>query len=117
MRLPKGTEEEKKVREEAMQKGLKTAIDVPLETMKIANMCWECMIALAHVGNINSKSDLQVGARCLEVGIWGGFKNVEINMLDIKDEDYKQTTMKEATDIAKEAKEQCNKVLQFLEGR
>jgi len=61
MRLPKGTEEEKKIRNDAMQKGLKTAIDVPLATMKIANMCWDCMIELAKVGNINSKSDLQVG--------------------------------------------------------
>lgn len=117
MRLPRGSEEEKAVRVEAMQLGLKTAIDVPLETMRIANMVWGAMIEMAKVGNINSKSDLQVGARCLEVGIWGCFKNVEINMLDIKDEDYKRVTMKEACGIAKEAKEQCDVVLDILDKR
>ena len=40
MRLPKDTEEEKKAREEAMQEGLKVAIEVPLETMKVGNVCW-----------------------------------------------------------------------------
>jgi hypothetical protein len=60
IRMPKGTEEEKKVREEAMQDGLKVAIDVPLETMKIADTCWDWMVELATVGNINCKSDLQV---------------------------------------------------------
>eukprot|EP00923_Selenidium_pygospionis_P036663 GHVN01064291.1.p1 GENE.GHVN01064291.1~~GHVN01064291.1.p1 ORF type:complete len:523 (-),score=91.03 GHVN01064291.1:89-1657(-) len=87
-RMANETEEEQKQRAEAMQKGLKIAIDVPLETMKIADVCWDMMLSLSALGNLNSLSDLQVGARCLEVGVWGCWKNVEINMKDVTDVEY-----------------------------
>ena len=99
MRMAKDTEEEKALREEAMQKGLQSAIDVPLNTMKIADMCWDAMVELAKVGNVNSKSDLQVGARCLELGIWGCWKNVEINMKDITDQGYIERVSAEAKEV------------------
>ncbi|GMH49507.1 hypothetical protein TrRE_jg559 [Triparma retinervis] len=117
MRLPKGTDEEKNAREAAMQEGLKVAIDVPLETMRVANVCWASMLKLAEVGNINSKSDLQVGARCLELGIWGCWKNVEINLKDIKDEEYKVKTASDAKEIWEEADGMCKKVLEAIEKR
>ena len=117
MRLPKVTDEDKITREAAMQEGLKVAIDVPLETMKVANVCWASMLKLADVGNINSKSDLQVGARCLELGIWGCWKNVEINLKDINDESYKRSTATEAKEIWEEADAMCKKVLEAIEKR
>ena len=100
-----------------MQAGLKKAIDVPLETMKIANLCWEGMVELGKIGNKNSKSDLQVGARCLEVGIWGCLKNVEINMDDVKDEEYKERVAKEAKTLWERADKKCKEVLDALEAR
>ena len=39
MRLPAGTEAEKRTRHEKMQEGLKTAIDVPLSVMRLADAC------------------------------------------------------------------------------
>jgi len=72
------------------------------------------MLKLAEVGNINSKSDLQVGARCLELGIWGCWKNVEINLKDITDEDYKARVEEEAKMIWEEADGFCKKVLAVM---
>ena len=43
-----------------MQKGLKTAISVPLKVMHTANACWDTMIEMAKVGNIATISDMQV---------------------------------------------------------
>ena len=117
MRMAKDTDEEKALREEAMQKGLQSAIDVPLNTMKIADLCWDAMVELAKVGNLNSKSDLQVGARCLELGIWGCWKNVEINLKDINDESYERKTAAEAKEIWEEADAMCKKVLEAIEKR
>lgn len=71
MRLPKETAEQKEARAAAMQLGLRKAVEVPLTTMRLGDGCWETMAEMAKVGNIASKSDLQVGARALEVGIWG----------------------------------------------
>lgn len=47
-------------REKALQDGLKEAVHVPLNVIKTASKVWSPMVELAKVGNINSKSDLQV---------------------------------------------------------
>lgn len=117
MRLPKDTEEEKAYREKMMQEGLKKAIEVPLTTMRLADAAWEAMVDCARYGNIASKSDVEVGARSLEVGIWGAYRNVLINMPGIKDEEFKQKILAEAEQMVQRAKEKCNEVLKILEER
>ncbi len=117
MRMPRNTDEQKAAREAAMQEGLKKAINVPLTTMKIGDSAWDAMLGVAKYGNIASKSDVEVGARSLEVGIWGAYKNVLINMPQIKDEDYKNEVLKLAANIAERAKQKSEKVLKLLEER
>jgi glutamate formiminotransferase/formiminotetrahydrofolate cyclodeaminase len=115
--LPKKTKEEKQYRLEKMQQGLKKAIEIPLKTMRTADSSWDAMEQTALHGNIASKSDIEVGARALEMGIWGAYKNVMINMTDIKDEAYKNDTIQIAEDIKNRAKTMCEKVLNTLEKR
>ncbi len=117
MKMPKETDEEKKIRSEKMQEGLKKAIDVPLSVMRISDSCWHYMTELAKVGNINSSSDLAVGAKALESGIRGAFKNVEINLPQIPDEKYKAEVFKEATDILKRAENNLSEVENILKNR
>ncbi len=117
LRLPKNTEEEKGLRMAAMQVGLKKAIDVPLSTMKVASEAWPMMVEVAKYGNIASKSDVEVGAKALETGIWGAHKNVLINMADITDEAYKMETLKMANTMLEHAQEMCGKVLTELDKR
>lgn len=52
-------------REKALQDGLKSAVQVPLNVIKTATKVWNPMVELAKIGNINSKSDLQVGSKIL----------------------------------------------------
>lgn len=117
MKMPKHTEKEKKIREEKMQEGLKKAIDVPLTVMRLANDCWEWLIQMAKYGNMSSRSDLEVGAKSLETGIWGAFKNVQINLPQIKDEKYKKEILKEANEILINAQKNFKKVVTTLEKR
>ncbi len=114
--MPKGTEEEKTARLEKMQQGLKTAIEVPLKAMQLGDGAWEAMLQVARHGNPACKSDVQVGARALETGIWGAYKNVCINMEGIKDKAYKSRILAEAEAIAKRAGERCAEVLEIVEG-
>lgn len=100
-----------------MQEGLKKAINVPLGVMRTADECWQYMIQLAKLGNQSSASDLAVGAKSLETGIWGALKNVEINMGQIEDEKYKKAVMKEAGEIMERAKTSLAEVEKILEGR
>ncbi|MBT7259701.1 MAG: glutamate formimidoyltransferase [Desulfobacula sp.] len=117
LRLPSGTKEEKKIKQERLQQGLKKAIDVPLTTMKLADLAWDAMLGIAQYGNIASKSDVEVGAKAMETGIWGAYKNVLINLEDITDEKFKKETTKLAKDIKNRAENQCKKVLKVLESR
>ena len=78
--MPKGSAEDGAARHAAMQDGLKAAVRVPLEVMRTADPCWEAMTEMAARGNPASRSDLEVGAKALEAGIWGAFRNVAINL-------------------------------------
>ncbi len=72
------------------------------------------MSNIARFGNIASASDVEVGARALELGIWGAWRNVLINLKDIKDHAYKSAVLKEADEIAARAKNRCNEILQII---
>lgn len=114
-RMPRDTAEEKKARSEKMQQGLKTAINVPLKTMRLGDRAWESMCETARFGNPASKSDVQVGARALETGIWGAYQNVLINMMDIEDQIYRTKILSEVEKIAARAKQKCAEVLDILD--
>ena len=117
LRLPQSNAEERAVRAERMQAGLKKAIDVPLSTMKIADGAWEALCEVARYGNPASRSDVEVGAKALETGIWGAYKNVMINMADIEDEAFKAAINREAEALLGRAARKYALVLEILEGR
>jgi len=117
MKMPKKTDAEMKIRNEKMQEGLKKAITVPFSVMTISDSCWEHMIKMAKDGNISSASDLEVGAKSLETGIWGAYKNVLINLKNIEDETYKNDMIAKGEEILKNAEKNCKKVCSILEKR
>ncbi len=115
LRMPRGTEAEKEARIAKMQAGLKTAINVPLNTMRLGDGAWDALCEIARYGNPASKSDTQVGARALETGIWGAYQNVLINIKGVQDEVYKENILKEAQTIEKRSREKCAEVLAILD--
>ena len=115
--MPKETPEEKAARHAAMQDGLKAAVQVPLEVMRTADRCWEAMVEMAAHGNPASRSDLEVGAKALEAGIWGAFRNVAINLPGIEDEAFRRATAEEAEALAARAALMRDKVLKALAAR
>jgi glutamate formiminotransferase/formiminotetrahydrofolate cyclodeaminase len=117
LRMPKNTEKEKAARTSKMQKGLEIATSVPLKTMQLGNQAWNAMCDVARYGNMASKSDIQVGARCLETGIWGAYQNVLINVAGIKDPAFKENICKKASEIMNRTKKKCAEVLAILEKR
>jgi len=117
MRMPKNTDDEKSLRNQKMQDGLKKAVEVPLKVMSISDGCWNWMYELAKVGNASSASDLEVGAKCLETGIWGAFKNVKINLSQIEDEVYKSKVIKEGEDLLDRAVKALKKIEKTIAGR
>jgi glutamate formiminotransferase/formiminotetrahydrofolate cyclodeaminase len=117
LRMPQNTRAEKAARREKMQEGLKAATRVPLNIMRLAERAWDPLCELARYGNPATKSDVQVGAKALETGIWGACQNVRINVTDIQDTDFKSATVTEAEMMAERASRKCREILNILEQR
>jgi glutamate formiminotransferase/formiminotetrahydrofolate cyclodeaminase len=115
--MPKDTDDARVARHAAMQAGLQKAVEVPLRTMRIADQCWDPMIALAEHINIAMRSDLEVGARSLETGVWGCCRNVLINLHDIEDNAFCDRTRRDAEALAERAAVKAGEVLEILAGR
>lgn len=115
--LPEDTQAQKDFKIETLQQGLKTAVEVPLASMKLADAAWDAMMETARYGNMASKSDVEVGAMALKTGIWGAYKNVMINLADMTDQNFKTKTLKQAKEMKTRAGHRCKKVLEILENR
>ncbi len=86
--LSKSTEEEKKVRTQAIQEATKYAIEVPFTVMQLSYESMNVIKAMAEVGNPNSISDAGVGALCARSAVKGAFMNVRINARDYADKNF-----------------------------
>ena len=108
-KMPKETEDEKKVRAEKIQESLIEAAKVPL---KVAYKCLDILSLskeVAEKGNINVVSDAGVAA--LESAIL----NVKINLKMIKDEKIREELSSSIKEILLKGKGQKEKVLEIVE--
>lgn len=115
--LPKHTPEEAAARQQAMQDTLKKAIEVPLTVMRTADGCWEPMVEMARHGNPASRSDLEVGARALDTGLWGAWRNVRSNLADVEDETFKRQASAEAEALIARSQQKVAEILKILDER
>jgi formiminotetrahydrofolate cyclodeaminase len=89
LKLPKETDEQKKIRSNAIQEGYKVALEVPL---KCAEECYKVLKlqkVFADYGNVNAITDVGVGALLAATGLEGAILNVKINLSSIKDLEFK----------------------------
>jgi glutamate formiminotransferase/formiminotetrahydrofolate cyclodeaminase len=97
--LSKSTEEEKKVRTQAIQEATKSAIEVPFSVMNLAYESMHAIKAMAEVGNPNSISDAGVGALCARSAVMGAFMNVRINASSYNDKNFVADIVAKGKDI------------------
>lgn len=101
--MPKGTEEEKAARAEAMEKATLYATRVPLKTMQTAMEAMPVALAMARIGNPASASDAGVGAIAALAAVRGAHLNVRINAAGLKDSALAAELTDEAARIEAEA--------------
>ena len=101
--MPKGTEEEKTARAEAMEKATLYASRVPLKTMQTAMEAMPVALAMARIGNPASASDAGVGAIAALAAVRGAHLNVRINAAGLKDRALAAELTDEAARIEAEA--------------
>ena len=101
--MPKGTDEEKAARAEAMEKATLYASRVPLKTMQTAMEAMPVALAMARIGNPASASDAGVGAIAALAAVRGAHLNVRINAAGLKDRALAAELTDEAARIEAEA--------------
>jgi glutamate formiminotransferase/formiminotetrahydrofolate cyclodeaminase len=87
-KMPKNTDEQKKIRSGAIQKGYKKATQIPLQTARTSESILDLALSIVKKGNQNSITDAGVAAIMAKAGIDSALYNVEINLGSIKDNDF-----------------------------
>src|SRR2546423_2533891 len=88
-KLPQGTPEETKRREEAIQSSTRNAAEVPLQVAERAVTLSERLGQLTSITAASMKSDLEVARLVAGAGARGALPNVAINLASIKDAPYR----------------------------
>ncbi len=112
--MPKGNDEEKRLRAEAIEQATENAAQVPLETMKCACKVFEVCRAMTIEGNPNSVTDAGVGALAARSAVLGAGLNVKINAAGLADKTRAAELIAEAEKIAAEAIEKENEILKLV---
>lgn len=100
-KLSKKGVENKKTRNDAIQKATKDATMVPFRVLKRCKESAELARIVVEEGNRNSISDAGVAALTARAAAEGAYLNVKINLQDIEDENFRKKTLKEAEEIRK----------------
>ena len=114
-KMPKETEDEKKIRAEMIQESLIKAAKVPL---RVAYKCLDILILsqeAAEKGNVNVVSDAGVAALMAEAALESAILNVKINLKMIKDEKTKKELSFSIQELLLKEKGQKEKVLEIVE--
>ena len=115
--LPKGTDEEKRIRAAAIQDATKNAIDVPFKVMQLSYDSMEVIKAMAETGNPNSVSDAGVGALCARSAVMGAFMNVRINAGGLDDKEFVNDMLRKGKEIEAKAKAKEEEILSIVNSK
>lgn len=113
--LPTSTEEEKKIKEETMQKTLKVACEVPINIVRTCYKAIKLHEELVDKGSRLAISDVGVGIQCLRAAILSAELNVAINVNSIKDKEYVNEVSKEMKELIEDGVKICDEVFRKVE--
>lgn len=95
LRLPRASEEERRLRAEAVQKALQRATIVPLETARQALATLELSLQVARAGSRNAVSDAGVAAQLAAAALESALLNVDVNVPLLTDAALRDEVRKE----------------------
>jgi glutamate formiminotransferase/formiminotetrahydrofolate cyclodeaminase len=115
--LPKKTDEDKAIRNKAIQDATKYAIEVPFKVMNLCYESMEVMKAMAEIGNPNSVSDAGVGAIAALAGVKGAFLNVKINGGSLDDKAFVENIVKKGQEVQASAAKRQKEILDIVDAK
>ena len=104
-RLPKSTDAEKAARKQAIAVGMRSATDIPLETLRTAAEACAHGKVVAQYGNPSASSDVRVALELLEASGAGAAANVEVNLTSLDDEAFRKSAASSMIDLGNQITE------------
>ncbi len=102
--LPRGTEEEKQKRYEAIENATQKAIEVPIKVMEKSQRAAELALEMTKIGNLNAISDAGIAGELALSACRSASYNVLINLNFLKGEEYAKNTKTKYKKLLKEVK-------------
>jgi len=99
LRLPQETEEEKALRREAIQKAMKKASSVPLETLRLSEKLIQMAKEALEHGNPNTVTDAGAAVHLAHTAAGIAAYNVRINLSALKDDEFVKSCKGEVEEI------------------
>jgi glutamate formiminotransferase/formiminotetrahydrofolate cyclodeaminase len=112
--LPKGSDDEMKVRNQAIQEATKEATMVPFTVLERSLDAAKLALIVAERGNVNSLSDSGVAGLSASTAAEGALYNVMINLEGIEDSDLKAKLSKEAIKMNNQVQETVEKIKRIM---
>jgi len=109
-KLPKETDEDKKVRSSAIQEAMKEAAEQPYETALLCIDVMNMSIDMLKEGNKNAASDAAVSGFMGYAALQGAICNVKINLNSIKDSEYVGTMKSKVEELLEEGEHLLSKI-------
>lgn len=117
IKMPKSTDEERALRDEAMEAATLYATQVPLRTMEAAVDAFPLLEAMAENGNPASVSDAGVGALAARAAVLGAGLNVKINAAGLADKAKAAQLVAKADEYASEAVEAERRIMEIVNSK
>ena len=113
-KMPKDTDEEKALRNKAMQEAFKICLETPLNIMEIALKSISDTRRIVGKSSSLASSDLEVSALMLEAGARGALVNVKINTKNMEDKTFAQGKNTRADELIGEISKISSEILDAL---
>jgi len=111
MRLPKQSDEQKTIRNQAIQKATIYSAEIPLRVMRESLTTMKLAGRMAEIGNQNSLSDAGVAVLQARAGLEGAAMNVLINIPGINDQTLVASFEKQVAEIRSESEKLASEIL------
>ena len=113
-RLPKKKSSDIKERKKEIIKMTKVVTEVPLETLEMSLLALKLSVSTIKLGNKNCLSDVAVAGEMACAAAYGALYNVQINLLDLKNEKvYCQKINQKLNKIMKEVDQEIKVIKNF----
>ncbi len=116
-KMPKETEEEKKLRKQKIDEAYKLALDVPRKLSKKAFQLYDYLKVSVEYGNINAISDAGVAALLLQTAIESAVLNVKINLSSVEEEEIRNSIKNECKELVEQGRHFRDELLVIVENK